>query len=617
MAKANGLLIASVVTILFLFELLSAQDKRIIAILPFTNTSTTEADWVGRGIEEILYDKMNNLENVVVFEKETITRVLNDNDIRTQKDVTVRKAFSIGKETGVDVLLTGEYQVNKNLLNIQFRLISTYTGGDIYQKSVNEPIEKIFSLHQQAILEMMQAMNLMIEDSDRIMLARSSTESIDAFKSYCQAYAAFQQGARMEVVANYFLQAIATDPDFWEAQYNLGVIYYNYDQYDRAIEQFNKVIQKNPNFFKPFYGLGVISYIQRKNKEAISSFEKVLTLKPDHDRSLYFLGRIYLRIDSTVKALEYFDESAKINPNYAPTQFQIGVANVQRGWYKSAINAYKKSLKLFPKNAKAHNALGECYYILQRFDDAIYHYSKAVELEENYSTAYFNLGNAVYKKGALQDIVDAYLEILDTRYSSLNEENTDTKIADDLKELKNKTVAEPNEVYLDMIKAYRTALTFENKFFEAAFNLALTYENLAQSDSAEFYYKKAIEINPDLVRAYMRLGRLYENQKRYADALTAFKNVVKLEPSYFAGVPYLGEEYRNINIIEDVLEEYQTKNDTKPNNPETLIVLARIFNSLGRLGQAEQYYQQIVQIDPLNQEANEELRNLKNQMKKL
>jgi tetratricopeptide (TPR) repeat protein len=140
---------------------------------------------------------------------------------------------------------------------------------------------------------------------------------------------------------------------------------------------------------------------------------------------------------------------------------------------------------------------------------------------------------------------------------------------------------------------------------------------MGMADSAKYYYRQTISINPNLVRAHMRLGRYYEREGNYTESLNLFKEVVKIEPTYFAGTPRLGEEYRYINIINEVLSEYQTKQELNPNNPQTLIVLARIFNSLGRYGQAAQYYQQIVQLDPTNREANRELKNLRRQQKKL
>jgi tetratricopeptide (TPR) repeat protein len=593
-----------------------AQGKRFVAILPFPNTGSSEFQWVSRGIEEILYDKLENLSSIHVFEKETLVRILNENGIKSESDLTVRKAFAVGKDTGADVLIAGSYEVSGNTLTVKYRVVSTYTGADVFSKTYQDNVENIFGLFENAILETMNVLVISVPEGERQMLARSATNSISAFRNYCKAYTEFQRGASMETVAALFNSAIQEDPNFWEAQYNLGVIYFNFDQYSKAINQFEIVISRNARFYKPYYGLGVIYYLQRRYDKAIRNFENVLQYYPDHDRTLYYLGRVYVRMDSLKKGLEYLDKSAEINPNYAPTYYQIALANIKRGWYKTAIQALRTTLKLDPDNYNAHNTLGECYYNIQRFDEAIYEYNKATSIRKDFSTAYFNLGNTYYKKGALEEIVDSYLEILETRYSS-ESNGKGGGLADDLRQLRSDRTLASDEVYHQMIHAYRDAIHYEPGFFEASFNLALTYENLGMADSAKYFYRKTLDYNPNLVRAYMRLGRYYEREGNYQEALKYFKDVVKIEPSYFAATPRLGEEYRYVNIIDEVLSEYQTRLELKPNDPETLLVLARIFGSLGRYGQAEKYYLQIVQLDPQNREATQELQNLRRQMKKL
>ena len=609
-------------TLVCLFSLLflsnvNAQGKRFLAVLPFSNTGSEEYAWISRGIEEILYEKLDNLDAVQVYERETIMRVLRDVGIETESDITVRKAFTVGKETGVDVLIVGSYAMSGSTLGIQFRAISTYTGGDVFLKTFKGPLDDLFQLLEDAMLQTLSAMLLSVNDSDREMLARVPTKSMAAFEYYCKAYVQFQNGAAMETVAGLFNQAITLDPNFWEAQYNLGVIYFNYDQYGRALSQFEKVSSQNPNFYKPYYGMGIIFFLQRNYQKAIENYTRVLNLSPDHDRALYYLGRIHVRLDSIEKGLDYLNKSAELNPNYPPTHFHIGMANMQRGWYKSAVKAFRTTIKLDPENYLAHNALGECFYRLQRFDEAIFEYNRTTEIRKDFSTAYFNIGNTIYKRGALQDIVDSYLEILETRYSQDTGNDGTNSLADDLRQLRTQRSVESEQIYGEMTRAYRNALKYEPAFFEASFNLALTYENMGFADSAKYYYQQTIAVNPNLVRAHMRLGRYYEREGNYSEALTQFKEVVKIEPSYFSGSPRLGEEYRYVNIIDEVLSDYQTRLDLNPNNPETLIVLARIFNSLGRYGQAEQYYQQIVQLDPMNREANRELKNLRRQQKKL
>jgi len=424
-------------TLVCLFSLLflsnvNAQGKRFLAVLPFSNTGSEEYAWISRGIEEILYEKLDNLDAVQVYERETIMRVLRDVGIETESDITVRKAFTVGKETGVDVLIVGSYAMSGSTLGIQFRAISTYTGGDVFLKTFKGPLDDLFQLLEDAMLQTLSAMLLSVNDSDREMLARVPTKSMAAFEYYCKAYVQFQNGAAMETVAGLFNQAITLDPNFWEAQYNLGVIYFNYDQYGRALSQFEKVSSQNPNFYKPYYGMGIIFFLQRNYQKAIENYTRVLNLSPDHDRALYYLGRIHVRLDSIEKGLDYLNKSAELNPNYPPTHFHIGMANMQRGWYKSAVKAFRTTIKLDPENYLAHNALGECFYRLQRFDEAIFEYNRTTEIRKDFSTAYFNIGNTIYKRGALQDIVDSYLEILETRYSQDTGNDGTNSLADDL-----------------------------------------------------------------------------------------------------------------------------------------------------------------------------------------
>ncbi len=594
-----------------------AQEQRIVAIVPFANDGPVAYDWVARGIEEILYDKLTNLQNLTVFEKITLDRYLQENQIKNSEDLTVKKAFKLGRDTGTEIIIAGKYRVIDGNLFQTFRVISTYTGADIYLQEFRGPLSDIFQIHERALSEILKSLALPLTANDRKMLLARSTNSIKAFEYYCKAYMELKRGASMDAVARFFTLAIEQDPNFWEAQYNLGVIYYNFDRYEEALAQFKKVSQKNPRFYKPYFGMGIIYYLKKDNAEAIRQFNKVLALNPKHDRSLYYLGRVYLRLDSLEKGIDYLMKSLELNPNYAPTYFQLARANMRREWYKTAIQQLKKCIQLNPQNYRAHNLLGESYYRLQRFDDAITEYKKAVELKKDFSTAYFNLGNTYYKKGALEEIVDAYLEILETRYSRDQNSPENLKLVNDIRQLRKNFTGRSADVYNAMIRSYRKALRYEPGFFEAAYNLALTYENIGRVDSAEYFYKQALDVNPNLVRAHMRLGRLYEKEKRFDEALKEFKEVVKIEPSYFADNPRLGEDYRYINIVEDVLQEYLTRYDLNPRDTNTLLVLGRIFSSLGRWKQAEKYYQEIVQIDPRNQQAMQALKSLRTQRKKL
>ena len=115
----------------------------------------------------------------------------------------------------------------------------------------------------------------------------------------------------------------------------------------------------------------------------------------------------------------------------------------------------------------------------------------------------------------------------------------------------------------------------------------------------------------------MRLGKIYESQSEYDMALREFKDVVKYEPDYFAANPKLGEPYRYVNIIEIVLREQQKILKQDPSNKDALQVVGKIYLSLGRLGQAEQYFEQLVQLSPNDMLAQQTLREIRRKLRKL
>lgn len=598
---------------------LTAQSERTIGVLPFDNIGNASNDWVARGFEEILYDKYSTIKALTVFEKETLARVLKKSGIQSSKAVDPKTAFSIGKATGIEVLVLGEYNIVNGQLISKYRMVSTYTGSPIFEEDYTGPLTDIFTHLESMVKKGMDIMQVPITPQESQKLSQQPTSSIAAFKSYCDAYLEISKGAPTEVVASYFQRALQEDPNFWEARYNLGVIYYNFRLYDSAFEQFETVISQNPRFFKAYYGKGVIYFLDRRYDAALNEFKTTLTYNSDHDRSYYYSGIIYTRIDSLKKGIQSLEKSIEINPHYAPAHYQLGKAQMRRGWFKKAITALTQATKLNPEYHLANNALGEAFYALNLYEEAIIEFNKAIKLKPTFATAHFNLGNAIYRRGALAEIVDAFWSLLEVQYPETDGTNGDhDSPLSGLEELREKSRIEDSDIILQqMIAAYRTALSYDNRFYEASYNLALTYENLAKIDSAEYFYKMAIAQKFDLSQAHMRLGKIYESQRNYDLALSEYKDVVRIEPDFFAANPKLGEEFRYVNVIEEVLSETNAQLEANPRDKEALEIVGRIYISLGRYGQAEEYYEQIVDISPNDALAQQTLQRIRRQLRKL
>ena len=61
-------------------------------------------------------------------------------------------------------------------------------------------------------------------------------------------------------------QAIAADPDFYEAHYQLGILYQDQLKYPDAIQEFNQTVRLRPDFNRAHYRL-VLLYNRTNQKQ--------------------------------------------------------------------------------------------------------------------------------------------------------------------------------------------------------------------------------------------------------------------------------------------------------------------------------------------------------------
>jgi Flp pilus assembly protein TadD len=87
-----------------------------------------------------------------------------------------------------------------------------------------------------------------------------------------------------------------------------------------------------------------------------------------------------------------------------------------------------------------------------------------------------------------------------------------------------------------LISGFLTCASKE-KQAEKHFKQGFSYQNQGDSDKATDEYKKAVELNPNHLKAHMNLGAVYMRQKKYDQAIEEFSAVVNLN-YYHANAHY-------------------------------------------------------------------------------
>ncbi len=205
---------------------------------------------------------------------------------------------------------------------------------------------------------------------------------------------------------------VDADPEFAGGYYNLGNLYYDLKQYDRAAAYFQKGIALQPDFAEAHYNLGNLYYDTGKYELAIEHFEKVIALKPDFAEARFQMGNALYGLREYDRAAGYFEDAIGLNPQFVAAYYNVGDLYYRTGQFDAAVGAYRKAIELNPGNARAHSNLGNAYHGLRKVQQAISAYEQAVALDPGYAEGFYNLGVVYHTLGDVEKTRTNFRKVL-------------------------------------------------------------------------------------------------------------------------------------------------------------------------------------------------------------
>ncbi len=179
----------------------------------------------------------------------------------------------------------------------------------------------------------------------------------------------------------------------------------------------------------------------------------------------------------------------------------------------------KEAVRLDPEEPLYHFELGSAYFTDSRLEEAEAEYLTTLKLEDNFIEAYRRLGRLYMSQGKWDNAIH-YLKDVMKRSGVNNPHQVQNWLAISYYAKGEVNLAE---------KAWRDALSISENS-EIRLNLALAYKANEQYSLASESLLKAIELDPDLIRAHFELAQLYLKANEKDLAKKHFGKVVELEP---------------------------------------------------------------------------------------
>ncbi|HEU4715088.1 MAG TPA: winged helix-turn-helix domain-containing protein [Pyrinomonadaceae bacterium] len=294
------------------------RNIRTVAVLPLKTSAQDESSKsLSLGLTESLILRLGSLNRFSV-------RPLSSVRGYAEADLDPLK---FGQTLNVDVILEGTLQQTDNRLRADVRVWDLRDGAQLRQRSFDSTEADFFNLHDAVATEVTNWLVSELPEKDRELLTKRYTDNPEAFRAYVRGRAILD----------------AKNPD----------------NFEKAIDEFQKAVTLDPTFALAYAGLADASTRRGFNTPGKSSAEfyatskalaqKALDLDPETPEAYAALGTVKRIYDWDWAGAERdFERAIDLNPNHARAHLGYALLLSSLGRGDEALVAIKRAMEIDP-----------------------------------------------------------------------------------------------------------------------------------------------------------------------------------------------------------------------------------------------------------------------------
>ncbi len=251
-------------------------------------------------------------------------------------------------------------------------------------------------------------------------------------------YAAIQamvDGGRMNQAVSALENLVASHPGFSLAHNDLGVLYYQQGEKEKALNAYGTAARLEPGNKTFQKNLADYYYVEQgRVEDAMRIYVQVLESDPEDAETLMILGHICVALHKFEDAETFYNRLLAVEPWNAEARANLEklarrpqampVGATPEDQYESvkkqiessngeAVGILKNFLQTHPRFALAHNDLGVLYYNHGDKEKALTHYEQAVQLEPQNINFQKNLADFYFvESGRIEEAMAVYTDVL-------------------------------------------------------------------------------------------------------------------------------------------------------------------------------------------------------------
>ena len=344
---------------------------------------------------------------------------------------------------------------------------------------------------------------------------------------------------------------------------SVGLDFFKKEQYDEAIEFYNKALTEYPDHYNTIVAMAVTYQKLEDINEMLDWYRKVYSVYPDSLKGYLGLGGAFLKYSSMEpvyldSALVMYEKGLELFPE--ESDFYHGVAEVyiRQGNADDADSVFLKGLEQNPENWGLVNAYVDYLMEQDRFSEALPWQEKLVAAQDDDPFALEKLGDLYVELGKLDDAVEAFKKVVEMRPESYT-----AWIKLGSTQMKQKKYSDAKITFEVVIEQDTTKLL-------PHLYLGLVYLNWGKEGSAEKEFRYILEKDSEYADAHYYLGVIYvrkstsaanngktkeEWQKGCANSRTATSHLEKAKSIDSRNASRVNSQLEHLKKVRDVLKE--------------------------------------------------------------
>jgi tetratricopeptide (TPR) repeat protein len=151
-----------------------------------------------------------------------------------------------------------------------------------------------------------------------------------------------------------FRASLKLNPQRWRARHNLAIALAMANQFDDAIEQFGIVLQEQPNYANAYFNRGELYFQLDRHAEAIADYSAAIQLQPTDAQYHNSRAHSLLMLNRNKEALRDYRKAAELDSKNGDWWADLADAYQYLGQWREAMATYKLAIE-------ANRDLGRAY----------------------------------------------------------------------------------------------------------------------------------------------------------------------------------------------------------------------------------------------------------------